>query len=101
MVKQWLESPQSGDWIFVIDNADNRLDFYPEPNESDTISIAQYGIAKFIPRGSKGTIIVTTRDREVAWNLVNQNILIKPELNPEQAIELFHHPVLPEHRMHI
>jgi hypothetical protein len=90
-----LECHQSGDWIIVIDNADNMLDFYPEPKsgkfkESDTLSIAHDGIAGFIPQGSKGTIIVTTRNREVAVNLANQNVIIKPELRPEQAIELFY-----------
>jgi tetratricopeptide (TPR) repeat protein len=95
IMKQWLESPQSGDWILVIDNADNMLDFYLEPKStesktSDTFSIAHDGIAKFIPKGSKGTIIVTTRDREVARNLANRNIIIKLGLDPEQAAELFH-----------
>ncbi|KAI5800681.1 hypothetical protein FPQ18DRAFT_301297 [Pyronema domesticum] len=97
IVKQWLEDPQSGEWILVIDNADNKLDFYPEgpksteSKESDTVSesIAHDGIAKFIPRGSKGTVIVTTRDREVAKYLANQNVIVKPKLHPEQAIELF------------
>jgi hypothetical protein len=95
IVKEWLEGPQSAsDWILVIDNADNMLDFYPGPKSSteskrsDTFSIAHDGIAKFMPQGSKGTIIVTTRDREVARNLANQKT--KRELNPEQAIELFH-----------
>jgi hypothetical protein len=95
IVKQWLEGPQSGEWILVIDNGDNKLDFYPEPmsttsKESDNVSIGHDGIAKFIPRGSKGTVIVTTRDREVAKYLANQNVIIKPELGPEQAIELFY-----------
>ncbi|CCX07754.1 Similar to Pc13g00620 [Penicillium chrysogenum Wisconsin 54-1255]; acc. no. XP_002558510 [Pyronema omphalodes CBS 100304] len=97
IVKQWLESPQSGEWILVIDNADNMLDFYPDPNatesrESDTVSesIAHGGIAKCIPRGSKGTVIITTRDREVARYLANQNVISKPELRPEQATELFY-----------
>jgi hypothetical protein len=96
IIKQWLEGPQSGEWILVIDNADNMLDFYPivpkstESKESDTFSIAHDGIAKFIARGSKGTIIVTTRNREVALNLANQNVITKPELHLEQAIELFH-----------
>ncbi|KAI5788600.1 hypothetical protein FPQ18DRAFT_262130 [Pyronema domesticum] len=97
IVKQWLEGPQSGEWILVVDNADNKLDFYPEPTSiesegTDTVSnvIAYDGIAEFIPGGSKGTIIVTTRDREVARNLANQNVIIKPELRPEQAMELFY-----------
>jgi hypothetical protein len=96
-VKQWLESPQSGDWILVIDNVDNMLDFYPiapkspESKESNHVSIAHDRVAKFIPRGLKGTIIVTTRDREVALDVANrdQNFISKPELGLEQAIELF------------
>ncbi|KAI5816684.1 hypothetical protein BZA77DRAFT_246297 [Pyronema omphalodes] len=97
IVKQWLESPESGEWILVLDNADNMLDFYPKTAEStsseqsNTTAISQAGIAKFIPRGSKGTIIVTTRDREVARSITSRNVIIKPELNPEQAMELFHH----------
>jgi tetratricopeptide (TPR) repeat protein len=97
IVKQWLESPQSGEWILVIDNADNKLDFYPEPRstqaepkESDNAAIAHDGIAKCIPRCSKGTVIITTRDREVAKYLANQIVIIKSELSPEQAVELFY-----------
>ncbi|KAI5816870.1 hypothetical protein BZA77DRAFT_246013 [Pyronema omphalodes] len=102
IVKKWLESPESGDWILVLDNADNMLDFYPTASnnpeskergskERENGSIAHGGIAKFVPRGPKGTIIVTTRDREVARHLANQNVIFKPELSPEQAMELFYH----------
>ncbi|RPB00628.1 TPR-like protein [Choiromyces venosus 120613-1] len=55
-VKKWLESPASGDWILVIDNADNEDDF--AGNDS--------AISKFVPQGSKGTIIFTTRSRVIA-----------------------------------
>ncbi|KAI5816946.1 hypothetical protein BZA77DRAFT_292931 [Pyronema omphalodes] len=97
IVRRWLESPESGDWILVLDNADNLRDFYPtapnstSPGDSDTTSIVHGGIANFIPRGSKGTIIITTRDREVARNLAHQNVIFKSELSPEQALELFYH----------
>ncbi|KAI5820728.1 hypothetical protein BZA77DRAFT_384421 [Pyronema omphalodes] len=97
IVKQWLESPESGEWILVLDNADNILDFYPKTAEStsseqsNTIAISQAGIAKFIPRGSKGTIIVTTRDREVARSIAGPNVITKSKLHPEQALELFYH----------
>ncbi|KAI5809273.1 P-loop containing nucleoside triphosphate hydrolase protein [Pyronema omphalodes] len=97
IVREWLESPQSGNWILVVDNADNMLDFYPgesespASNENKTVPIAHDRIAKFIPRGPKGTVIITTRDRVVATNLASQNVIIKPELNPEQAVELFYH----------
>jgi hypothetical protein len=30
MVKQWFESLESGDWVLILDNSDNKLDFFPE-----------------------------------------------------------------------
>ncbi|KAI5816874.1 hypothetical protein BZA77DRAFT_343890 [Pyronema omphalodes] len=59
IVKKWLESPESGDWILVLDNADNMLDFYPTASnnaaskERENGSIAHGGIAEFVPRGPK------------------------------------------------
>jgi hypothetical protein len=29
IVKNWLESKESGNWILVLDNADNKTDFFP------------------------------------------------------------------------
>ncbi|PWW73612.1 protein prenylyltransferase, partial [Tuber magnatum] len=54
-VRDWFESPASGDWVLVIDGADNEADC----NGKGPIS-------EFLPRGPKGTIIFTTRSRRVA-----------------------------------
>ncbi|PWW75237.1 TPR-like protein [Tuber magnatum] len=55
-VKLWFESAGSGDWILLLDNADNVVDF--ESNNSE--------ISRFLPQGAKGSIILTTRSRAVA-----------------------------------
>ena len=55
-VRDWFESPVSGDWVLVIDGADNEADY---DSESSPIS-------EFLPRGPKGTVIFTTRSRRVA-----------------------------------
>ncbi|RPB01269.1 TPR-like protein [Choiromyces venosus 120613-1] len=55
-IKAWFEGPGSGDWILVIDNADNEDDFLN--NNSP--------IAKLVPQGNKGTVIFTTRSLKVA-----------------------------------
>src|SRR5688572_14641792 len=83
-VKEWFESPASGDWILVLDNADNVLDFYPQnPVISRTgEDHSGSGLAKFVPQGSKGTVLVTTRDRSVAVKLADK-ILLKNEMDPE------------------
>ncbi|CUS07625.1 unnamed protein product, partial [Tuber aestivum] len=55
-IKRWFEGPDSGDWVLVIDNADNEEDF-----------IGNNGpISKFLPQGQRGTLIFTTRCLRVA-----------------------------------
>ena len=88
IVKDWLESPRSGDWILVLDNADNKDDFFPEENSTTN------GLAQFIPRGGKGTIIVTTRDFRLADQLADSNTICKDMMEAAQAVQLFalHYP---------
>jgi len=81
LVKKWFESTPSGEWILVVDNADNEKDF-----ENNSSPIAQY-----IPRGPKGTLIITTRSNVVATRLgcyVGNSIKV-PEMRPEEARQLF------------
>ncbi|CUS07632.1 unnamed protein product, partial [Tuber aestivum] len=55
-IKRWFEGPDSGDWVLVIDNADDEEDF-----------IGNCGpISKFVPQGQRGTLIFTTRSLRVA-----------------------------------
>ncbi|PWW76801.1 TPR-like protein, partial [Tuber magnatum] len=54
-VREWLESPDSGDWILVLDNADNEENF----------KVNKGAISKFVPQGPKGTVVFTTRSRQV------------------------------------
>ncbi|PUU73640.1 hypothetical protein B9Z19DRAFT_1134817 [Tuber borchii] len=58
-VRRWFEGSTSGGWILVIDNADNEADFFADDSP----------IAKFIPQGINGTLIITTRSRQVALQL--------------------------------
>ncbi|CUS07866.1 unnamed protein product [Tuber aestivum] len=55
-IKRWLEGPDSGDWIQVIDNADNEEDFIDNRGP----------ISKFVPQGPRGTLIFTTRSPLIA-----------------------------------
>ncbi|CUS09279.1 unnamed protein product, partial [Tuber aestivum] len=57
-IKRWFEGPDGGDWILVIDNADNEEDFIGNSGS----------ISKFVPQGQRGTLIITTRSlRVVSW----------------------------------
>ncbi|CUS12357.1 unnamed protein product, partial [Tuber aestivum] len=55
-IKRWFEGPDSGDWILVIDNADDEEDFIGNSGP----------ISKFVPQGQRGTLIFTTRSLRVA-----------------------------------
>ncbi|CUS13401.1 unnamed protein product, partial [Tuber aestivum] len=74
----WLEGPDSGDWILVIDNADNEADFIGSTSP----------ISKFVPQGREGTVIFTTRSRQVA---IRQGckIVTVGKMEPKEALDLF------------
>ena len=80
-VKKWLESAPSGEWILVVDNADNERDF--DRNNSP--------IAQYLPRGPKGTLIITTRSKQVASRLGchGESIIEVPRMGAEEARQLF------------
>ncbi|RPA92933.1 hypothetical protein L873DRAFT_1588968, partial [Choiromyces venosus 120613-1] len=77
-VKMWFESSRRGDWILLLDNADNVADF--ETNNS--------AISKFLPQGPKGNIIVTTRSLAVAQR-EGCDIITVGKVSDSEARELF------------
>ncbi|KAI5787767.1 hypothetical protein FPQ18DRAFT_307775 [Pyronema domesticum] len=91
IVKSWLESEASGNWVLVLDNADNKDDFF-----SDSAGNSSPGLAKYIPSCAKGIIVITTRDHTVAVQLAGpRNVLAKKEaMDPIDTDALFkyHYP---------
>jgi len=77
-VKRWLEGPDCGDWLLIVDNADNETDF---ANNSSAI-------ARFLPQGPKGMMVVTTRSRQIANRLGCKAIKVH-KMPPEEAKSLF------------
>ncbi|RPA89516.1 TPR-like protein, partial [Choiromyces venosus 120613-1] len=78
-IKAWFEGSGSGDWILVIDNADNEDDFLN--NNSP--------IAKLVPQGNKGTVIFTTRSLKVARRQECTVIEVEKMAGEEAREELF------------
>jgi len=79
-VKRWFESDESGKWLLVLDNADNPSEFKGSLGR----------ISKYLPQGSRGTLIVTTRSKTVASRL-GCKIIDVPKMKPEEAEYLFGH----------
>ncbi|CUS07660.1 unnamed protein product, partial [Tuber aestivum] len=77
-IKRWFEGQASGDWVLVIDNADNEEDFMGNRGR----------IPKFVPQGSRGTLILTTRSTQVASQERCERIEVR-EMPENEAQELF------------
>ncbi|KAG8361964.1 hypothetical protein FVEN_g411 [Fusarium venenatum] len=71
-VKDWLESDESGQWMMIVDNADNMQLFFPQqadlPNSKS--GEEEDSLAKFIPECVHGTVLVTTRNMQVGSRLL-------------------------------
>jgi tetratricopeptide (TPR) repeat protein len=83
-VRRWLESPMSGPWTIIVDNADNLAEFFPS-QDPEADGKKPIGLALYLPQGTKGCILVTTRDRVVASRLANQDILEVKAMSPDEA----------------
>ncbi|KAF7508514.1 hypothetical protein GJ744_009227 [Endocarpon pusillum] len=66
LVSDWLMSPESGQWLMVLDNADDSNTFFSPQHEP---------VLRYIPQGFNGRVLVTSRDRRVALELCGDNII--------------------------
>jgi len=72
-LKDWLESEDSGDWVLILDNADN-------PSEFRT--------SRYIPRRFKGKLVVITRSCTAADELGCEPVEV-PKMDANEAEVLF------------
>ena len=72
MVSKWLANPENGPWLLILDNADDAtilLDSSTSKNGIDTTSV-QRCLHDFLPRVQHGAVLITTRDRTCALDLI-------------------------------
>ena len=66
LVKQWLESENSGDWVMIVDNADDEKVFFGEDEErANGSSNFSHTLAHYFPRRLNGSILLTTRNKKL------------------------------------
>ncbi|KAH7111687.1 hypothetical protein B0J13DRAFT_271862 [Dactylonectria estremocensis] len=72
LVKDWLEKEDHGEWLMVIDNADNAQLFFGQPAGTATSPVKsndERNLAQCLPECAHGTILVTTRNKQVGVRL--------------------------------
>ncbi|KAK4640934.1 hypothetical protein QC761_0097040 [Podospora bellae-mahoneyi] len=80
LVYSWLSNERNGRWIIILDSADDRDVFYNANIAHGTTSgneRERRPFATYLPQSQNGSIIVTTRNRDLAFRLTGrrQNII--------------------------
>lgn len=94
LVKRWLENKARGQWLMVIDNADDTQLFFPtdeDPglNASTDINSLECKLGPYLPECSHGSILITTRNKQAANRLTQGKPPLKiDEMNDREAKEL-------------
>jgi tetratricopeptide (TPR) repeat protein len=72
LVTDWLSDERSGQWLMVLDNADDSSLFFPNRSASIRNDRDVKLLAHYLPRVSTGNILVTTRDSKLGERLCNR-----------------------------
>ena len=81
MARGWLDNEANGEWLMIVDNADDAKVFFGAEGGPD--------MAQFLPKTGRGSIIFTSRSMDTAEKLVGgDNIYKVPTMLPTQALDL-------------
>ncbi|KAH7079197.1 kinesin light chain 1 [Paraphoma chrysanthemicola] len=92
-VKMKLSEDMCEPWLMIVDNADD-VGLLLEPFDEGT---SAQRLIDYLPRGATGSIVFTTRTREAALKLAENNLLSLGALDNVEAAELLKIRLLPEH----
>ncbi|KAG7406905.1 Protein SERAC1 [Fusarium oxysporum f. sp. rapae] len=89
VVQDWLESKESGQWLMVIDNADDLQLFFPQNESSKMKSNTDKSLSQFIPQCAHGRVLVTTRNMQVGSRLTKGKYPIEVgQMSDQEACQL-------------
>ncbi|VTT60621.1 unnamed protein product [Fusarium fujikuroi] len=90
--RRFLNSEKAGKWFLIIDNADKIETLYGTTE-------ALGGIDKFIPESENGCILYTTRSREVAISVAQDNVVKLSEMDDKDAKALLQGSLIEKDQM--
>ncbi|KAI1340781.1 kinase subdomain-containing protein [Xylariaceae sp. FL0016] len=77
-VRRHLESNRAGKWFLIVDNADDPTLMFGGERHPEHLS-------RYLPSRGNGSIMLTTRSREVATSVANSDVITLDEMSPEEA----------------
>jgi tetratricopeptide (TPR) repeat protein len=76
LINDWLSDSQNGEWLIVLDNADDINIFYPpqtlQMSDDDKDDESYHHMADYLPRSPCGSMIITTRDKRLGERLADR-----------------------------
>ncbi|KAK4068968.1 hypothetical protein Trihar35433_5547 [Trichoderma harzianum] len=81
-VKDYFSTKEAGRWLLVLDNADDHDLIFGH-------SSAPGGLLQYLPRSDFGCILATTRDRGVAVDFAETNVVMLSEMGMDEAETFF------------
>ncbi|KAF5003103.1 hypothetical protein FDECE_10338 [Fusarium decemcellulare] len=81
LAQEHLSSESTGNWLLILDNADDKNNLY-ESQEQPT------GIDDFLPDSKNGRILITTRSQEVAVNAVGSAVVRLSGMSQDESTSL-------------
>ncbi|CAG8950857.1 hypothetical protein HYFRA_00003074 [Hymenoscyphus fraxineus] len=84
LVQDKLSDPKSGEWLLIIDNADDVEVLYKRSTEG----IEKKRLVDYLPPSSSGSILFTTRTRKAAVDEAPEHVLDLQEMGHDEAREM-------------
>ncbi|KAL7796270.1 hypothetical protein V8C43DRAFT_304161 [Trichoderma afarasin] len=95
LVKNWLEEKDHGEWLMIIDNADDMQLFFGQPAGTATNPSKEKdekNLARYLPECAHGTILITTRNKQVGVRMTKgQQPIEVLRMNEGESVQLLQH----------
>ncbi|KAJ4359053.1 hypothetical protein N0V95_002515 [Ascochyta clinopodiicola] len=94
LVRTWLCDESNGRWVMVVDNADDASVFFHDTTQGPATQSSEAfwtePLANFLPQRSLGSILITSRNHDVAYRLTGAetSIIDVEPMNEKDAITL-------------
>jgi hypothetical protein len=77
LVQNWLETKIKMPWLMIVDNVDDAKEFFQKTHTGKSLT-------EYVPKTSNGSILYTTRSRDIGWDLAGDPISV-PSMTREEA----------------
>ncbi|KAI1281777.1 P-loop containing nucleoside triphosphate hydrolase protein [Xylaria sp. FL0933] len=93
LVYRWLGNEHNGHWLIILDSADDVDVFYDvdkKAKQPGSVERGKRALSSYLPQSSNGSIIVTTRDKRLAFKITSSynDIIEVGPMDQDDALEL-------------